>query len=955
MFRTGFSFRLAVGTVDDVIKRLVEIDVGAAPIADRFSTFAYARWSKAAFKAGLKPVFGVELPVILAFGKEEPAIDYWTFLAIDDIAAINELVWEATSNPGHEHSILMERALSFPGAIKISGPAFQIGEMENAPKDFYLGLSPATPKSIAREAVRRKIPMIAMSANYYPRKEDREFFRVAMGKNANVQTYPQHILDNAEWQAAMALKDIDADAQKSALDNRKKVLARCKAKLKKAELLSPDKPATLRELCERGAKELNVDLKDQVYAQRLNRELALIAEKKFEDYFYIIADMVNWAKERMVVGPARGSSCGSLVCYLLGITSIDPIPFDLLFERFIDTTRSDLPDIDLDFSDVNRHKVFEYVEDKYGIERVARLGTVGTFMPRSALHQAGIALKIPRFMIEKVLDNIIVRSSGDSRALQQLEDTLKDTEAGRTLLHEFPNVVIAGRMEGHPNVSSQHAAGIVITDGVVRDVVAVDARTKSTMCDKRDAEELNLLKIDALGLTQLSIFERTLSLIGQPPVSGFLEKVPLDDPKAFEVLNKGHFSGVFQFMGGALQSLAKQTTFTHLNDLVAITALARPGPMATGGAGLWVKRKRGLEPVQYAHAMLKPFLEETLGVVVYQEQVMQIAREIGELSWDDVTQLRKAMSKSMGEEFFDRYGDPWKASAIRKGMAPEIANAFWKDLCAFGSWGFNKSHAVAYGTVSYWCCWLKAHYPVEFAAATLDAESDPMKQLQLLRELASEGIGYVPIDPEHSTDKWEPIQLSNGKRILVGPLTNIHGIGPATVRQIVNSRNGGPKLSAPLQKKLAEPRTPIDDLYPVANRVKQLHPDLKAIKIFTTPTPVKEVQTNGTWQEVVVIAVAQRIVPRDRNELVLIARRGGKRRLGPTAYLNIFASDDTDEIMCTINERLFPSVGAAIVERGRPGKSIYAFKGLVPKDFRMIDVKAVKYLGDMDDDWQENI
>ena len=956
MFRTGFSFRLAVGTVDDVLKRLGEIDIGCAPIADRFSTFAYARWAKAAKKVGLRPVFGIELPVILSFGQEQPSIDFWTFLAIDDIAAINELVWLASSNPGHEHSILMEQAIKFPGVIKIAGPAVQIDAIpKKVPKDFYIGISPATPRGIARAAMKRKLPLIAMSANYYPQESDREFFRVAMGKNANVQTYPQHILSDDEWKQATAeLIDppgMNGVAQKSALDNRRKALVSCKAMLKKAELLKPDNEKTLRQLCEEGAKKLNIDLNDEVYAKRLERELSLIAEKKFEDYFFIIADMVNWAKERMVVGPARGSSCGSLVCYLIGITAIDPIPFGLLFERFIDTTRSDLPDIDLDFSDVNRQKVFDYVEEKYGMERVARLGTVGTFMPRSALHQAGIALKIPRWQIDKVLDNIIVRSSGDSRALQQLEDTLKDTEAGRSLLHDFPNVVIAGRMEGHPNVSSQHAAGIVLTEGTVRDIVAVDARTKSTMCDKRDAEELNLLKIDALGLTQLSIFERTLQLIGEPPVSGFLETVPLDDPKAFDVLNKGHFSGVFQFMGGALQSLAKQTTFTQLSDLVAITALARPGPMATGGANLWVKRKRGLEPVSYPHDMLEPYLKETLGVVVYQEQVMQIAREIGELSWDDVTQLRKAMSKSMGEEFFDRFGDPWKAAAIRKGMTPEVANAFWKDLCAFGSWGFNKSHAVAYGTVSYWCCWLKAHHPVEFAAATLDAESDPMKQIQLLREMEAEGIGYIPIDADHSTDKWEPKELPDGRRILVGPLTNIHGIGPATVRAIMNARSKkGPKLSAPLAKKLSEPKTPIDTLYPVTDRVAKLHPDLKAIKIYTEPTPIKQVQTTGQYHEVVVIGVARRIVPRDRNELVLIARRGGKRKSGPTAYLNIFLGDDTDEIMCTINERIYPSVGKPIVERGRAGKSIYAFKGLVPKDFRMIDVKAVKYLGDLDVD-----
>lgn len=946
MYRTGYSFRFAVGKLDDVMGRLKAIGHTTAPIADRMSTFAYARWAKAARKAGLRPIFGVELPVTPDPKEANPSIDWWTFLAMDDVGVINQLIWEATRAHTKEPMLRLDYAIKATGVMKIAGPTAHLDGISG--QDVYLALTPATPRGMAREAVKRGIPLIAMSHNLYPTEEDKEFFRVALGRNANNQTFPQHILDDQEWNEAVSHLVPDAELRATALRNRDFILSECTAGLKKATLLIPDKPKDLRQLCEEGAVKLKINLTDAVYSARLDRELGLIAEKKYEDYFHIIEDMVNWAKERMVCGPARGSSCGSLVCYLLGITSIDPIPFDLLFERFIDTTRSDLPDIDLDFSDVRRQQVFDYVEEKYGKERVARLGTVGTFMPRSALHQVAIALRIPRFQIDKVLDNIIVRSSGDSRALQQIEDTLKDTASGRALLNDYPQVTIAQRLEGHPNVQSQHAAGIVLTQEPVRNVVAVDARTKATMCDKKDAEDLNLLKIDALGLTQLSIFERTLELIGKPACSGYLETLPLNDPLAFEVLNKGHFSGIFQFMGGALQSLAKQTTFTHVNDLIAITALARPGPMATGGASAWVKRKRGDEPVSYAHPLVEPYLRDTLGIVVYQEQVMQIAREVGDLSWDDVTALRKAMSKSMGEEFFNRYGDPWKKRAIEKGMPPEVARKFWDDLCAFGSWGFNKSHAVAYGTVSYWCCWLKAHHAVEFAAATLDAESDPQKQIQMLRELEAEGTGYVPIDPEHSTGRWEPKTLPDGKRILVGPLTNVNGIGPAAVREIVDARAGGKALKKGVASKLKTARTPIDTLYPVTARVSHLHPDLKAVQIYTEPMSIKDI-VPGKHFEVVIIGIAQRIVPRDENELVLISKRGGRKINGPlTAYLNLFMRDDTDEVYCKIDRYNFPKLGAPILERGRSGKALYAVKGTVPKDFRMIKVTAVKYLGDME-------
>lgn len=957
MYRTGYSFKYATGHLKDVMERMKALGMKSAPIADRMSTFAFNRWTKLAKKEGLRPVYGVELPVArkIVVDDEEPVIDWWTFMAVDDLAPLHELIWQAGRHPGKFPHVSVAQAIDWPGLIKITGDFCMMDALasHNTPVGFYIGASPATPKATLREALERGYSLCARSSNVYPTEADKEFYRVLLGKGAFSQTYPQHILSDAEWNEVMSDK-LPAKELSATLANRDTIIDSCTASLQKAKLLVPEKLKTLRQMCEEGAQRLGCDLSNPIYSARLDRELKLIDEKKFEDYFYIIADMVMWAKERMIVGPARGSSCGSLACYLMGITAIDPIPYNLLFERFIDTTRSDLPDVDIDFSDEQRQKVFDYIEKKYGEERVARLGSVGTFMPKSALHQAGIALRIPRFQIERVLDNIIQRSSGDSRALQQIEDTLKDTEAGRTLMNDHPQILIAGRMEGHPNAPSQHAAGIVLTEGRVRDVVAVDARTKATMCDKKDAEDYNLLKIDALGLTQLSVFERAQELIGQPRKSGFLETVPLDDPLAFEVLNKGHFSGIFQFMGGALQSLAKQTTFTSLNDIVSITALARPGPMATGGAGGWVKRKRGQEPVTYAHPIVEPYLRETLGIVVYQEQVMQIAREVGELSWDDVTSLRKAMSKSLGEEFFNRYGDPWKKKAIEKGMPPDVAKKFWDDLCAFGSWGFNKSHAVAYGMVSYWCCWFKAHHPLEFAAATLDAESDPVKQIQLLREQAAEGVGYVPFDRDHSGLKWEIAETKDGKRQLVGPVTNIKGIGPATAEAIINHRKDKKlKLGAKALKLLDNPKTAIDSLYPVAARVKELHPDLRAINIVSEPTNIIDVKADKTMphRSVLVIGVAQRIVPRDVNELVYVAKRGGRKISGDkTRYLNLFMRDDTDEMYCKVDRFMMEALGDQIIERGRPGKAIYAIKGTVPGDFRMISITNVRYLGDLDDD-----
>jgi len=935
--RSGYSFRVAYGHLKDMASRIDEVGWSRQPLTDRDSTFGFARWSKLV----QQPIYGVELAVVPASAEKGLyTLNYFTFLAVDNLAPLHELVKQATASAGHYPALTYGHVAAATGVIKIASEHAQLSYFDPKDPDLYVALSPAMSKGAFKEASGFK--MVAVSDNYYPRPGDKEIYRIALGKRSATQSYPMHLLTDQEWDKALRFA---SDEQKNdAIAHRQIIFNRCRAALSQAQLLVPQRNATLRELCVLGAERTGTNLNDPVYAERLDRELAMIAEKKFEDYFYIIADMVSWAKERMIVGPARGSSCGSLVCYLLNITAVDPIPFGLIFERFIDTTRADLPDIDIDFSDVKRHEVFTYAEQKYGKAHVARLGTVSLFKPTSALNAAGAALKVPKWLVTKVADGIIDRSLGDSRAWQTIEDTFTDTEAGRKLMAEYPEMRIAQNLEGHPNNASQHAAGLLLTNSPISEHVAIDWRTRCAMCDKYDAEALNLLKIDALGLTQLSIFERTLELIGQEPKSGWLEKLPLDDQAAFDVLNQQKFAGVFQFNGMSLQSLTKQIRVNALEDIVAITALARPGPMATGGANLWVKRRTGHVAVEFAHALLEPYLAETLGIVVYQEQVLSIGREIGDLSWEQVTQLRKAMSKSLGKEYFDRYGDPWKIGAQKRGIDRAQADAIWDGLCSMGSWAFNKAHAVAYGLVSYYCCWFKAHYPLEFAAATLDAEHDPSRQIQFLRELKAEGIDYVDVDPDNSGERW-----SIADNRLIGPLTAIKGIGPATVNEILTARRRGIPLRPVLEKRLREAKTDLWTLYPISAAVQRLVPDPIAAGIVSEIRPVRDLQC-GVSGNIVTIAVASKIAPKDENETVNIMKRKGRVLTGPTLSLNLFVKDDTDEIFAKINRWNYESYGREIAERGRPGKSLYAIKGTIPSDFRMISVDRIKYLGEIDMD-----
>ncbi len=640
--RSGYSFKTAVGSLEEVVARQKAVGATVGVISDRCSTFGWTRYTKLALAAGLSRVaYGVELACVPRLGEKKPSPSYFTFLAKNDIRDVHAAIAQATANPGKEPMLTYAQALALPGLIKIADEKLRVEELgegfggEHYP-EFFCALSPSTPKGLVRRVNERRIRWIASSDNYFPAEEDCEFYRVAMGRRGGTQTYPRHILSDAEWREHMATHDgVTAGMIGDALVNRDDALARCTATMRKGKLLAPPRPQTLRQMCIDGALRTGTDLTDPVYAARLDHELETIAAGGFEDYFHIVENLVNWAKKVMVVGPGRGSSAGSLVCFLLGVTAVDPIPYGLLFERFISPSRQEPADVDIDFQDDKRNLVFRYAEDRYSKERVARLGTVGFFKERSAMNQVCSALGIPKWKAE------------DDRY--------------RTL-RDFPEAAIVDRLEDHPSHSSQHAAGLLLTDTPVTDYVAVDSRTRAAWCDKADAEELNLLKIDALGLTQLSVFARTLELIGKPGDSSWLETIPMDDPEAFAVLNKRLYSGIFQFMGNAVRGLASQITFASLNDIADISALARPGPLDSGAARLWVARRNGKDQkwADEVHPLIKDIVSGTYGVLIYQEQTLQIAVALCGFSIGEADNLRRAISRkkadllaAMGDKFID--------------------------------------------------------------------------------------------------------------------------------------------------------------------------------------------------------------------------------------------------------------------------------------------------------------
>jgi len=370
------------------------------------------------------------------------------------------------------------------------------------------------------------------------------------------------------------------------------------------------------------------------YESRLTRELDMIESKAYESYFIVVAEMIDWAKQRMIVGPARGSSAGSLVCYLMGITEVDPLVHGLIFERFIDVNRDDLPDIDVDFNDQKRELVFEHLRELYGEANVARIGSVNRLKPRSVIAHVGKKLGVPHGAAFGVTNVLIEYSSGDSRYGKGLEDTLNNTQPGRDFMRRYPEADLMGELENHASHSGQHAAGIIVSNEPVTDYCTV--RNGIAHIDKKDAEKLNLLKIDALGLRTLGVIEDTGCVTAEE-----LYALKLDDPEVLKIFDERKFSGLFQFEGAAQRRVSIQVPIDSFSKIDHVTALARPGPLGGGAANTYINRNAGQESVEYRHPSMEAYLSDTQGVVLYQEQVMRIVREIGDFSWEDTSTIRK--------------------------------------------------------------------------------------------------------------------------------------------------------------------------------------------------------------------------------------------------------------------------------------------------------------------------
>ncbi|MCV9934966.1 DNA polymerase III subunit alpha [Boseaceae bacterium BT-24-1] len=522
------------------------------------------------------------------------------------------------------------------------------------------------------------------------------------------------------------------------------------------------------------------------YEKRLAFELSIITRMKFPGYFLIVADFIKWAKDHDIpVGPGRGSGAGSLVAYALTITDVDPLRFGLLFERFLNPDRVSMPDFDIDFCQYRREEVIDYVKHRYGEQRVAQIITFGTLQARGVLRDVGRVLEMPYGQVDK-LTKLVPQNPAKPITLPEAiagEPKLQEAAAEEPVVARL--LEIAQKLEGLHRHASTHAAGVVIGDRPLEELVAlsVDPRTgmRVTQFNMKWVEQAGLVKFDFLGLKTLTTLTIAVKLIAQRGIEVDLAQLPFDDPKTYEMLSRGETVGVFQVESVGMRKALVEMKADRIEDLIALVALYRPGPM--DNIPTYCRRKLGLEEPTYLHPGMEPFLSETHGIIVYQEQVMQVAQALSGYSLGEADLLRRAMGKKIKAEM-DAQRDRFVKGAIESGLKKDLASEIFDLLAKFADYGFNKSHAAAYAVVAFQTAYLKANYPVEFLAASMTLDIGNTDKLSEFRRDA-ERLG-IKVEPPSINRSGVDFDVADGAiRYALGA---IKGVGRVAVESIVAAR-----------------------------------------------------------------------------------------------------------------------------------------------------------------------
>ncbi len=807
--------------------------MGSVAITDHANMYGVIEFYKAAKDAGIKPIIGCEMYIVNDM-YEKTLVDnkrrHITLLAKNNVGYQNLIKLVSKANldgfyykPRIDMDLLTEHS---EGLVCLSGclggqlsqylleddmmeaRIYALKFKKMFGDDYYIELQRhdnnedqaiVTPKLIEL-AKEEELPMVATTDCHYLEKNDNISHDVLLAiqtgktlKDENRLSFMDdyfHVMSNEE----MTEKFSDLP---EAIQNTQEIADKCNVDIELGESKLPtiDVPEPyetpeiyLSRLCwdkvwdKYGIKKAMAPETLNI-TERLSFELKVIKNSGFASYILIVSDIINWAKSQgIVVGPGRGSAAGSIISYILGITNLDPIEYGLLFERFMNPARISMPDIDIDFEDTRREEVIKYVADKYGEDHVAQIITFGTMFARTAIRDVG-----------RVMEHTLPDCDRIAKAVPFGMSIKEALESNSDLIKEYNNekytelIDTALSLEGVVRHASKHACGVVISDKPITDYSPIQSSKDGgvmTQYEMGAIEELGLLKMDFLGLRNLSVISECIKLVkGQLGIDIDINKIPLDNSRAFKLLQNGQTTCVFQLESGGMKRYLQQLKPTDIDDIIVMVSLYRPGPMEL--IPEYIKRKHGKSKVEYLHPVLEPILKDTYGIMIFQEQLIKAVQALAGFSLAEADVLRKAVGKKI-KKLMDEQESKFKDGCENNNIPKNIANRFWALIEPFNKYGFNKSHAACYALIAYQTAYLKSNYPLQFMVAEMNSNDSIDRITELMIELKNIGINMAEPQINESGSKFS----GNGDKIRFS-LSGIKGIGSKVADKILQERENG--------------------------------------------------------------------------------------------------------------------------------------------------------------------
>ena len=769
--KTSYSLLSSLNNIEKLVSLAKNLGYTSLAITDS-NMFGTIEFYKCCLKHQIKPIIGLELTIsdsiIILYAKNE--LGYKTLIKLSTLAS--------------ERNLKIDDLQDFVNVVLVMPFQSFNEKIFNIFENKYIGYSNQSEKECIKH------PKVFISNVLYLNKNDYQYldylYMIRDGKvlgEFELNTYKGHHL--------LSKEEIIKIADEEDIQNSKHISDICNVEIKYTKNLQPlykegiDEFQYLTNLCQKGLnKRLNNNI-EKKYQDRLNYELSVINKMGFCNYFLVVYDYVKYAKKNnILVGPGRGSAPGSLVAYTLGITEIDPIKYNLLFERFLNPERVTMPDIDIDFDSNKRELVVNYVIEKYGIKNVAGIITFNTLASKQVIKDVGRVLNIPLKLTDAIskliTDKDLITSYNNNSKLKSLINSSEELKK----LYD-----ISLHLEGLPRHVSIHAAGIVISNRHLDEVIPLyknDIGIYTTAYSMNYLEELGLLKMDFLGISNLTIIDEIITNIkNNEQINISFNNIPLDDTKTMEIFKKADTDGIFQFESPGMKNFLKKLNPNSLDDLIAAIALYRPGPM--DNIDSYIKRKSGKEPISYLDKCLEPILKSTYGIIIYQEQIMQIANVLAGYSLGEADILRRAMSKKK-LDILQNEKEKFIKRSIEKGHSEESATKIFELILKFAGYGFNLSHSVSYAIVAYKMAFLKRHFCHYFMLSLLNnAIGSDVKTQIYISEAKHKKITITPPDINISTYKY----IIKNKQIIC-PFSIIHNIGYSVSHAIINEREKGP-------------------------------------------------------------------------------------------------------------------------------------------------------------------